>query len=447
MLDALSEKLSGVVRSLSGQGRIRESNVQEALKAVRLSLLEADVNFKVVKELVERVKQKALGASVLNSLTPGQQFVQIFYEELKELMGGAATDLDLHARPPIALMMVGLQGSGKTTTTAKLGRLLKSRGRRVLLVPADVKRPAAIEQLKVLGGQLGLDVHPSTTADDPVEICARAMAEAARLNYDLVLIDTAGRLAVDAELMDELTRMRDRVSPREVLLVADSMTGQDAVSTATRFDQAVGLTGVVLTKLDGDARGGAALSIKAVTGKPVKLVGVGEKLDALETFHPDRMAQRILGMGDVLSLAEKAQAALGPIDEKEALDQVRKIKEAKFTLEDFLAQMKAMKKLGSLESILGMMPGMGQISKMMKEMGGAESQLKKAEAIIHSMTPLERRNHQLLNGSRRKRIAMGSGTTVQDVNSLVKQFDATQQLMKRLGRGGLGALKGLVPGL
>ncbi len=446
MLDALSDKLSGVVRNLSGQGKIRESNIQDALKDVRNSLLEADVNFKVVKELIERVKTKALGADVLHSVTPGQQFIQIFYEELAALMGGQATDLDLAARPPIAVLMVGLQGSGKTTSTGKLGKLLKSRGRRVLLVPADVYRPAAIDQLRTLAAQLEIDVYPSTTAMNPVEIAGQAMEHAAKLNYDIVLIDTAGRLAIDETLMAELSNIKAKVSPREILLVADAMTGQDAVQTATKFDQQLGLTGVVLTKLDGDARGGAALSIRAVTGKPVKFVGVGEKLDALEVFHPDRMAQRILGMGDVLSLVEKAQAVMGPIDDKKAAEQIKKMKNAEFTLEDFLEQMKAMKKMGNLQSILGMMPGMGEMKKMTKELDAAEDQMKRFEAIIHSMTPKERKNHALLNSSRRKRIAAGSGTTVQDVNQLIKQFDGAQQLMKRLGRGGMGALKGLIPG-
>ncbi len=445
MLDALSDKLSGVVRTLSGQGKIRESNIQDALKDIRTSLLGADVNFKVVKDLVERVKQKALGAEVIKSITPGQQFVQVFYEELADLMGGSAQDLDLHARPPIAILMVGLQGSGKTTSTGKLGKLLKAKGRRVLLVPADVKRPAAIEQLKTLGLQLEIDVYPTPADADPVAVSKAAMEQAAKLNYDIVLVDTAGRLAIDEDLMAEVGRIKDAVGPREILLVADAMTGQDAVATATRFDQRLGLTGVVLTKLDGDARGGAALSIKAVTGKPIKLVGTGEKLDALEVFHPDRMAQRILGMGDVLTLVEKAQEAMGPIDEKKAKEQIKKIQKAEFTLEDFLEQMKQMKKLGSMTSILKMLPGMGQLAKVIDEMGGAEDQMKKAEAIIHSMTPAERRDHRLLNGSRRKRIALGSGTTVQDVNQLVKNFDQTRELMKRVGKGGLGALKGMFP--
>jgi len=446
MLDTLSDKLSGVVRNLSGQGKIRESNIQDALKDVRNSLLEADVNFKVVKELVERVKQKALGAEVWKSLTPGQQFIQIFYDELKDLMGGEAADLDLKAAPPIPILMVGLQGSGKTTTTGKLGKLLKSRGRRVLLVPADVYRPAAIDQLRTLGNQLEIDVYPSTTSMNPVDIARIAVEHAGKLNYDIVLIDTAGRLAIDDEMMAEVENIKTAVKPREILLVADAMTGQDAVNTATKFDQRLGLTGVVLTKLDGDARGGAALSIKAVTGKPIKFVGVGEKLDGLEVFHPDRMAQRILGMGDMLTLIEKAQDSMGPVDEKKAAEQVRKLKNAEFTLEDFLEQMKAMKKLGSLESVMGMLPGMGAVKSAMKDFGAAEDQLKKFEAIIHSMTPRERRSHSLLNGSRRKRIAAGSGTTVQDVNALIKQFDGAQQVMKKLSKGGFGALKGLFPG-
>ena len=446
MLDALSEKLSGVVRGLSGQGKIRESNIQDALKDVRTSLLEADVNFKVVKELVERVKSKALGEQVLKSLTPGQQFVQIFYEELRDLMGGEATDLDLRARPPVPVLMVGLQGSGKTTTTGKLAKRLKANGRRMLLVPADVYRPAAIDPLKPLGLQLDVDVYPSTTGMNPVEIAKPAVEHAAKLNYDIVLVDTAGRLAIDEEMMAEVAAIKAAIDPREILLVADAMTGQDAVNTATRFDQRLGLTGVVLTKLDGDARGGAALSIKAVTGKPIKFAGIGEKLDGLEPFHPDRMAQRILGMGDVLTLVEKAQAAMGPVDEKKAAEQVKKLKNAEFTLDDFLDQMKAMKKMGSLESVMGMLPGMGQLKSAMKDFSAAEGQLAKFEAIIHSMTPKERRNHSILNGSRRKRIAAGSGTTVQDVNALIKQFDGAQQVMKRLSRGGFGALKNLFPG-
>ncbi|OGR25749.1 MAG: signal recognition particle protein [Desulfuromonadaceae bacterium GWB2_53_15] len=451
MFDNLSEKLESVFKKLRGQGVMTEENIKEALREVRLALLEADVNFKVVKDFVENVRGKAAGTEVLQSLTPGQQVIRIVHDELVSVMGGNEDNsLNLAAKPPVAIMMVGLQGAGKTTTCGKLGRHLKGLKRRPLLVPADVYRPAAIEQLMTVGRQLGLEVFKSTADQKPVDICAAAMKFAELNGYDTVILDTAGRHQIDDYLMNELTEIASAVLPLEILFVADAMTGQEAVNVAGGFNDHLNITGVVLTKLDGDAKGGAALSIKAVIGKPVKFVGLGEKLDALEIFHADRLVSRILGMGDVLTLVEKAQSVF---DENETARLQQKLKKNQFDLEDFLAQLQQIKKMGSMESIMSMIPGMG---KMMKQMQGAqpsEKELKRIEAIIRSMTPGERANHGIINGSRRLRIAKGSGTTVQEINQLLKRFTEAQKMVKQLqklgpkgllkGMGGLG--KGMLP--
>ncbi|CAH2031589.1 signal recognition particle protein [Trichlorobacter ammonificans] len=448
MFDTLSDKLESVFKKLRGQGVMTEDNIKDALREVRLALLEADVNFRVVKEFVEKVREKAVGTEVLHSLSPGQQVIRIVHDELVALMGGAGNnELDLAAKPPVALMLVGLQGAGKTTTCGKLGNWLRKQKRRPLLVPADVYRPAAIEQLKTVGRQLNIEVFDSNPGQNPVDIAAGALRFAELNGYDTVLLDTAGRHQIDDFLMGELERIKAATSPREILFVADAMTGQEAVTVAGGFHERLGLTGVILSKLDGDAKGGAALSIKAVTGTPVKFVGLGEKLDALEPFHPDRLVSRLLGMGDVLTLVEKAHAA---IDEKQAERLHQKLKKNQFDLEDFLEQMQQIKKLGSLESIMGMIPGMG---KMMKEMKGAqpsEKEMKRIEAIIRSMTPAERADHGIINGSRRLRIAKGSGTTVQEINLLLKRFTEAQKMMKQFQKmGPKGLLKGMggLPGL
>ena len=442
MFDNLSEKLESVFKKLRGQGVMTEENIKEALREVRLALLEADVNFKVVKDFVENVRGKAAGTEVLQSLTPGQQVIRIVHDELVSVMGGNEDNsLNLAAKPPVAIMMVGLQGAGKTTTCGKLGRHLKGLKRRPLLVPADVYRPAAIDQLTTVGRQLGLEVFKSTADQKPVDICAAAMKFAELNGYDTVILDTAGRHQIDDYLMNELTEIASAVLPLEILFVADAMTGQEAVNVAAGFNDRLDITGVVLTKLDGDAKGGAALSIKAVIGKPVKFVGLGEKLDALEIFHADRLVSRILGMGDVLTLVEKAQSVF---DENETARLQQKLKKNQFDLEDFLAQLQQIKKMGSMESIMGMIPGMG---KMMKQMQGAqpsEKELKRIEAIIRSMTPGERANHGIINGSRRLRIAKGSGTTVQEINQLLKRFTEAQKMVKQLQKlGPKGLLKGM----
>ncbi len=436
MFDNLSDKLNATFKALRGQGKLTEKNIEEAIKEVRMSFLEADVNFKVVKQFVKEVKEEALGEAVMKSLSPGQQFIKIVHEHLVGLLGGETVGLDLNQKPPLLVMMVGLQGSGKTTTIGKLALWLKKQGRHPLLVPADVYRPAAIDQLNTLAGQVGVDVYPSTTEDHPVAIAAKARIMAENRGHDVVLIDTAGRLQIDEELMDELVQMRRAVSPQEILFVADAMTGQEAVNVAERFDELLDISGVVLTKMDGDARGGAALSIKAVTGKPLKFVGIGEKLDGLEIFHPDRIASRILGMGDVMSLIEKAQEV---VNKEEAEAMQKKLRKASFTLEDFLSQMQMMKKMGSFSSIVGMLPGMKKVARALeegKEGAMAEKELKHIEAIIQSMTPKERRNHAILNGSRRRRIASGSGTSVQEVNRLIKQFMEMKKMMKKLNKMG-----------
>ena len=451
MFDSLSEKLESVFKKLRGQGLMTEDNIKDALREVRLALLEADVNFKVVKDFVESVRTKAIGVEVLQSLSPGQQIIRIVHDELVLVMGGGSDNaLDLAAKPPVAVMLVGLQGAGKTTTCGKLGRHLKVLKRRPLLVPADVYRPAAIEQLTTVGRQLGLEVFNSSADQKPVEICIAAMKYAELNGYDTVILDTAGRHQIDDFLMNELAEIKAATQPMEILFVADAMTGQEAVNVAAGFNELLDITGVVLTKLDGDAKGGAALSIKAVTGKPIKFVGLGEKLDALEVFHPDRLVSRILGMGDVLSLVEKAQSVF---DEKETARLQQKLKKNQFDLEDFLAQMQQIRKMGSMESIMGMIPGMGKMMKQMKGAQPSEKDLKRIEAIIRSMTPGERANHGIINGSRRLRIAKGSGTSVPEVNQLLKRFTEAQKVVKQLqklgpkgllkGMGGLG--KGMLP--
>ena len=434
MLGLLSEKLEGIFKRLRGHGVLTEANIGEALKEVRLALLEADVNFKIVKDFVERIRLKAVGQEVLQSLTPGHQVVKVVWEELSALMGGQQATLSLSSMPPTVIMMVGLQGVGKTTTSAKLARYFKASGKRVLLVAADPRRPAAAEQLTILGASLDVAVHRAQTSGaDAVRISLDGVDRARVQGFDVAILDTGGRLHIDDELMNELAAIRQQTSPHEVLLVADAMMGQDAVAMAERFDRGVGLTGVVLTKVEGDARGGAILSIKAVTGKPIKFLGTGEKLDALEPFHPDRMASRILGMGDVLSLIEKAQEA---VDQGQAEAMVRKLRADTLTLEDFREQLKQVNKLGSLEQILDMLPG-GQRLKDMAGQGLPEKEMKRVAAIIDSMTPRERRDHTLLNGNRKKRIAKGSGTTVQDVNRLLKQYLEARKMMKALsGRAG-----------
>ena len=434
MFETLTEKFSHTFKRLRGQGKLTESNVKEALREVRLALLEADVHYKVAKNFVADIGQRAVGAEVLDSLTPGQQLVKIVNEELTRLMGGTSVGLELMGRTPLIYMLVGLQGSGKTTTAGKLALALKDLNRHPCLVPADVYRPAAIEQLHTLGAQIGVPVYPATTEMDPVDIGVAALGFASQQGCDILILDTAGRLHIDSELMAELERLKSRLQPREILLVADAMTGQDAVQVAESFNQALSLTGVILTKMDGDARGGAALSIRSVTGTPIKLVGVGEKLDALEAFHPERMASRILGMGDVVSLIEKAQKVF---DEKQALKLRQKLVKDEFSLEDFRDQLRQIKKMGSLEEILSMIPGLGQM-KQLKQFKPDEQELVRTEAIINSMTPQERRNHTIINASRRRRIAGGSGTSVQEVNKLLKSYDQMRRMLRNLKKGGKG---------
>ena len=433
MFETLTEKINRALKNLTGRGRLTEENIAEALKEVRLALLEADVNYKIVKKLIEDIRQRAVGVEVLESLTPGQQVIKIVNEELTHLMGETRQELHLTGKSPFTLMLVGLQGSGKTTTAGKLAQYLRMGGRNPYLVPADIYRPAAIEQLRKLGSQLGVPVYQEESNSKPEDICVDALSKAGGAGADVLIIDTAGRLHIDDALMEELARIKERIDPTEILLVADAMTGQDAVNMAQEFNQLLDISGVILTKMEGDARGGAALSIKAVTGKPIKFIGVGEKLDAIEPFFPDRMASRILGMGDMLSLIEKAQ---GEFDQKEAAKLEKKLKKREFDLEDFQAQLKQMKKLGSLEQIIGMLPGMGQL-KQLKKFKPDEKELVKIEAIINSMTKEERRNYKIINGSRRKRIARGSGTRTQDVNRLLKNFVQTKKMMESFASKGI----------
>jgi signal recognition particle subunit SRP54 len=438
MFESLSDRLNTVFKNLRGHGKLTEENISEALREVRLALLEADVNFKVTKEFVSTVAERAVGKEVLTSLSPGQQVVKIVHEEMVALLGGQAELLNLSGQQPVVIMMVGLQGSGKTTTAGKLARLLKGKGRRPFLVPADVYRPAAIEQLRVLGESIDVDVFASTADQDPVVICQQALAEGQRRNMDTLIIDTAGRLHVDQKLMGELQRIKASLQPAEILFVADAMTGQDAVSVADKFNQDLEISGVVLTKMEGDARGGAALSIKKITQRPIKYVGVGEGLDALEVFHPDRVASRILGMGDVLTLIEKAEAV---VDKDKADKLARKIRKNAFTLEDFRDQIQQIKKMGSLEQIMGMIPGIGRLKQLKDMPKPDESELVRTEAIINSMTLKERRNHRILNASRRQRIAGGSGTSVQDVNRVLKSYTQMLKMMKKF-QGGSGIVGG-----
>ena len=433
MFDNLSDRLQTVFKKLRGHGTLNEKNIQEGLREVRLALLEADVNYKTVKEFIEKVKEKAIGDQVLKSLAPGQQVVKIVHEEMIALMGGEHQRLPFSPQPPTGIMLLGLQGSGKTTTAAKLANLLTKERRRVLLVAADPYRPAAIEQLSILGQELGISVYADKETKDAVKICQDAHEAARSGGYHYMIMDTAGRLHIDESLMQELRDIKKTVNPQEAILVADAMTGQEAVNIAKTFDQEVGIDSVILTKIDGDARGGAALSIRAVTGKPIRYVGTGEKIDAIEPFHPDRMASRILGMGDVLSLIEKAQAAYS---EEKARDLRKKIARDAFTLEDFRDQLKQIRKLGPLEQVIGMIPGAKKIAKK-TDLKADEKKLIQIEAIINSMTLEERNNAELINGNRKKRIARGSGTTVQDVNQVLSQFNQMQKALKQMKKMGM----------
>ncbi len=442
MFESLSDKLNTVFKKLKGHGKLTEKNIEEGLKEVRLALLEADVHYRVVKSFIADIKERAMGQEVMGSLTPGQQIVKIVNHELTELMGSRHQALNLSGPTPVALMLVGLQGSGKTTTAGKLAIFLRKNGRHPYLVPADVYRPAAIDQLQKLGDQIDVPVFPSSVDDDPVHICRNAQTTAHQQGCDTLLLDTAGRLHIDEKLMDELRHIKAAVKPSDILLVADAMTGQDAVNIAKSFNEALDIGGIILSKMDGDARGGAALSIKSITGKPIKFIGVGEKLNALEPFHPDRLASSILGMGDVLTLIEKAQEV---VDEKKATELEKKLRKSQFTLEDFRDQLIQVRKMGSLSDIIKMIPGMGQV-KQLKNLEVDESEFIKIEAIINSMTPQERHQHTLINGSRRRRIAKGSGTQVQDVNQLLKNYTQMLKMIKKINKGGMrGISRGMLP--
>ena len=455
IFESLSDRLQETFKKLRGHGKLTEDDVNDAMREVRMALLEADVNFKVVKQFIKTVKERAIGQDILETLTPAQVVIKIVDEELTNLMGGTQSRLNMSPNPPTIIMMVGLQGAGKTTSAGKLGLALKKQGKHPLLVACDIYRPAAIKQLQVVGKQLELPVFTMETGTDAVTIAKSSIDYSQSHANDIIIIDTAGRLQIDEKLMQELRDIKSEVRPHEILLVVDAMTGQESVNVAQSFNESLGLDGVVMTKLDGDARGGAALSVKAVTNVPIKFVGLGEKLEALQPFHPDRMASRILGMGDVLSLVEKAQQTF---DMEEAKKMEKKLRKDEFTLDDFLNQMQQVKKLGSLESILGMIPGMGGLKKQLEgqdlDLDGKE--MRQIEAIIKSMTPQERADIGLVNGSRRKRIALGSGTRVQDVNKLLKQFGEMKKMMKKMkkmqkgkkgfpGLGGLGGLGGGFP--
>ena len=436
MFDSLSTKFESVFKRLGGRGKLNEADLDEALREIRMALLEADVNFQVAKTFCENIKQKALGMEVQKSLSPGQMVIKYVNEELVAAMG-EHTPLNLKFAPPVVIMLVGLQGSGKTTTCGKLAKYLRDDLKRnPLLVSVDVYRPAAIEQLKTVGASLGIDVVQSAADQNPLDIAKRALTHARNSGFDVLIVDTAGRLQIDEELMNELVDIVEAIEPHEVLLVADAMTGQEAVNVAQGFDSRLDVDGMILTKLDGDARGGAALSMKSVTGKPIKFIGIGEKSDALEPFHPDRMASRILGMGDVLTLIEKATKQVSAEDAKKLQ---KKIKKNDFTLEDFHSQLQSIKKMGSVSSLMQMMPGMGKAMQGLDE-GLAEKEMKRVEAMILSMTRSERRDHTLINGSRRKRIAQGSGTSVEEVNRLLQQFAGMRKIMKKLSGLGTGAL-------
>ena len=430
MFDSLSDRFEGIFKRLRSRGVLTEKDIDEVAREIRLALLEADVNVRVVKSFIARVKERANGAEVAKSLSPAQQVIKIVHEELVEALGGTTGKLVINPQPPTVVMLSGLQGSGKTTASAKLARHLERDGKRVLLVGADLQRPAAVEQLRVLGQRI--DVPVFSQASDPVSVARAGVAEATRLGRNVVIVDTAGRLQVDADLMDELRHVRDAVKPDNSLLVVDAMTGQEAVNVAEAFENAIGLDGVILTKLDGDARGGAALSVKEVIGHPILFAGVGEKLDEFEAFHPDRMASRILGMGDVLTLIEKAEATF---DQEQAEKATEKLRKGQFTLDDFLEQMRQVRKMGPLQNVIAMLPG---VPKELKNADVDEKELARVEAIICSMTSEERREPTIINGSRRLRIARGSGTTTADVNALLKQFKMVQQMVKQMTKGGKG---------
>ena len=424
--EGLADKLHQILKRLKGTGKLNEKDIKDAMREVKMALLEADVSFKVVKDFIDKVTERAVGNEVLESLTPGQQVIKIVNEQMTELMGSTNSKIMFSSKPPTILMMVGLQGSGKTTTCGKLGLTLKKQGKNPILVACDVYRPAAIKQLQVVGEQAGIEVFSMGDNIDPVDISKAAVAHASKNSNDVIIIDTAGRLHIDDELMDELSDIKKNIKPTEILLVVDSMTGQDAVNIAESFNEKLGIDGVILTKLDGDTRGGAALSVKAITGKPIKFAGMGEKLNDLEPFHPDRMASRILGMGDMLSLIEKAQSAF---DEKKALELEKRIRNQQFTFDDFLEQLQQMKKMGPLSSIIEMIPGMN--SSKLKGMEVSDKELVKVEAIIRSMTKKERQSPDIINGNRRKRIAAGSGTSIQDVNRIMKNFEQSKKMMKQ----------------
>jgi len=429
MFETITEKLEDIFKKLRQRGRLSEENIASALKEIRMVLLEADVNFKVVKDFIEEIRSRAVGQEVLESITPGQQVVKIVHERLVDLLGGKSSLLKLTSRFPDPVMLVGLQGCGKTTTAVKLAQLLVNQDKRVYLVSSDVYRPAAIQQLRILGEKIkGVGIYGSTDVNDPVGMCVHAVEEAKRNGYDVLIIDTAGRLHIDDEMMDELKRIKSAVNPSEILFVADAMTGQDAVNVAGKFNELLGIDGVIMTKMDGDARGGAALSLKAVIGKPIKFIGVGEKIDALEVCHPERLASRILGMGDILTFVEKAQAA---VDEKKARELEKKIRKNKFTLEDFRDQLKQIRSMGSIQDIMGMIPGLGKI-KALKNVAPDEKELIKTSAIIDSMTRKERLKYLIIDGQRRKRIAKGSGTSVQDVNILLRNYAEMRKIMKKM---------------
>ncbi|OPY72714.1 MAG: Signal recognition particle protein [Syntrophorhabdus sp. PtaU1.Bin050] len=437
MFDKLQERLEATFKKLRGYGKLSEDNIKDSLREVRVALLEADVNYKVAKDFLEKVKEKALGEGVLTSITPGQLFVKIVHDELCSLLGQINKPLDVSGSPPVPIMLIGLQGSGKTTTAGKLAVQLRKKGRKPLLVPSDVYRPAAIDQLVKIGQQLNIATFASKEIQDPVTICREAKAYAMKNGFDTLIVDTAGRLHINDEMVQELVEQKKLLNPRETLLVLDAMTGQDAVSSASTFNEKVGVDGVILTKLDGDTRGGAALSIKAVTGKPIKFIGMGEKLDAIEPFYPERMASRILGMGDVISLVEKAQDVF---DEKQAIELEKKLRKDEFTLEDFRDQLKQIKKLGSVESIISMIPGLNKFKGAI-DFSEAEKELKKTEAIINSMTRKERIYPNIIDGSRRVRIAKGSGTQVHEVNALLKKYMETKKMIKKMTKGGMKGLQ------
>ena len=436
MFGNLTEKLANAFKKFRNKGKLTEADVKEGMREVKLALLEADVNFKVVKDFVKTVTERAVGADVLESLLPAQQIVKIVNEELIQLMGADSTKLTISPKPPTIIMMVGLQGAGKTTHTGKLASMYKQKGKSPLLVACDVYRPAAVDQLKIVGESVGVPVFSMGTKVSPVEIAKAGVEAAKKGGHDMVFIDTAGRLHIDEELMEELVKIKTAVEPTEILLTVDAMLGQDAVNVAKTFNELLDITGVVLTKMDGDTRGGAALSVKYITGKPIKFIGTGEKMDAIEPFHPDRMASRILGMGDILSLIEKAEAAF---DEKSAQALEAKIRQQTFTLDDFLEQMQQLKKMGNIENLIGMLPGVK--AGALKDAKVDENQMKRTEAIILSMTKAERMRPEIINGSRRKRIAQGSGTTVEDINKLLKQFEQMRKMMKQFS--GMGKRRGL----